>query len=210
MIDDDRGLKGSIRRMIHQETTFLRHYPGEVSSLDDPLGRGRVLVKIYEIGWSTDENAAWCWPRDRHSMDVPKRGEWVEVYFLGGDPRRPVYMGQAAELPGSAPAAYGSPTDRVLFQDPDSGDYVKYDAQAQVLNAKMGSNTLKVDSQNGTFEINGNSKVFVTGAELASALSSFVTALNSTLATKLDGGGAPGTLSLDITSAKTTTVKTGG
>lgn len=62
----------------------------------------------------------------------------------------------------------------------------------------------------GTQEINGTGKFFVTHAELDTALQSFVTALNAVFATKLDGAGSPGTLVLNITLAKTTTVKTGG
>lgn len=59
-------------------------------------------------------------------------------------------------------------------------------------------------------ELNGNTKTFVTHTELNSALQTFVTSLNGLFASKLDGGGAPGTLTLNISSAATTTIKTGG
>jgi len=65
-------------------------------------------------------------------------------------------------------------------------------------------------NDNGTIEINGNTKGLVTWAELNSSLQTFLTELNALLATKLDGTGAPGTLALNISTAETTTVKTGG
>lgn len=62
----------------------------------------------------------------------------------------------------------------------------------------------------GTINMNGDSKQFVTHKELDTALQLFIVSLNATFATKLDTAGAPGTLSLDISAAATTTIKTGG
>ena len=59
-------------------------------------------------------------------------------------------------------------------------------------------------------DLNGASKSLVTHGALTTALQTFVTAVNLLMATKLDGGGSPGTLTIDISSAATTTVKTGG
>lgn len=59
-------------------------------------------------------------------------------------------------------------------------------------------------------ELNGGSKAFVTHAELDAALQTFVTALNLAFASKENGSGSPGSLTLDISAAATTTVKTGG
>ncbi len=66
----------------------------------------------------------------------------------------------------------------------------------------------------GNIELNGNSKAFVTHAELASALATFITALNlHTHATAGTVGTPTGPvipLSLDISAASTSTIKTGG
>lgn len=59
-------------------------------------------------------------------------------------------------------------------------------------------------------EMNGNTKSLVTWEQLNTVLQTFITSLNSAFATKTNGAGSPGTLSLDISSAKTTTIKTGG
>lgn len=66
---------------------------------------------------------------------------------------------------------------------------------------------LKAD---GSIELNGSSKKLVTYSELNTALQSLVGAINSALAAKLDGGGTPGALSINISAAQTTTIKTGG
>ena len=62
----------------------------------------------------------------------------------------------------------------------------------------------------GNINLNGSSKKLVTYAELNTALQALITALNTALGTKLDGGGTPGTLTLDISAAETSTVRTGG
>lgn len=73
----------------------------------------------------------------------------------------------------------------------------------------MDGTALRIINPNG-IQLNGNSKSFVTWAELNSALQNLLTAINSKFGTKQDGSGSPGGLSLDISAAKTTTVKTGG
>ncbi len=62
----------------------------------------------------------------------------------------------------------------------------------------------------GNIKLNGATKRLVTYAELNTALGTFLTALNAKFATKADGGGAAGGLSLDISAAETQTVRTGG
>jgi len=59
-----------------------------------------------------------------------------------------------------------------------------------------------------SIEFMGSSKKLVTHAELNTALQTFVTALNLALGTKLDGGGTPGTLTLDISASEATKLKT--
>jgi hypothetical protein len=62
----------------------------------------------------------------------------------------------------------------------------------------------------GTIEFNGAEKRLVTWDELNTALQSMMSLINANFATKLDGGGSPGTATVNITTAKTTTLKTGG
>lgn len=58
--------------------------------------------------------------------------------------------------------------------------------------------------------LNGSSKSLVTYSELNSALQTLVLSINAAFATKLDAAGSSPGLTLDISSAETSTVKTGG
>jgi hypothetical protein len=69
-----------------------------------------------------------------------------------------------------------------------------------------GGATLNIKAD-GTIEINGNTDFAVTWTDLDIALQTFVTNLNTFLATKKDEAGAAGTLSLDLSSAKAKDVK---
>lgn len=62
----------------------------------------------------------------------------------------------------------------------------------------------------GNIDLNGSSKRFVTYGELNTALQGFKTAINAAFAGKVDGGGTPGALTIDISGAQTSTVRTGG
>lgn len=79
---------------------------------------------------------------------------------------------------------------------------------------KSDGSKLRIINNQG-IEFNGNDKTFVTHAELDSALQIFMTALNEHRHTGVDtGSGTSGppssSMSIDISSASTTTVKTGG
>lgn len=188
-----RDLLGFLRGLVARETRYLRHYLGEVRDVDDPLVRGRVLVRVPELGWNENSTAAWCWPRERHAMDLPRVGEWVEVYFMAGDPARPVYLGQAGEIRDQAPADHDGKL-RVLFQDPDSGDALEYDPGA------------------GLFLLGGDAKKLVTHAELDSALQGLVSWINGhvhpTAATGPPSAPTPPLASLDISSAEAVKLRT--
>ena len=61
----------------------------------------------------------------------------------------------------------------------------------------------------GTQELNGTGKFLVTHAELNVALQTMLTLINANFALKLNGAGATGTATLDISTAKAATLKTG-
>lgn len=85
---------------------------------------------------------------------------------------------------------------------PLSGDKVHLEAGPKVL-----------DLTGSEAHLNGDSKSFVTHAELNTALQSFITALNThTHPTAAIGPPSPPTapMSIDISAAETTTIKTGG
>ena len=59
----------------------------------------------------------------------------------------------------------------------------------------------------GVLELNGNGNSAVTYSALNAALQGLVTAINAVFATKLDGAGAVGVLSLDISASEENTVR---
>lgn len=85
--------------------------------------------------------------------------------------------------------------ETIIYSTNTAGDTVK--------------SVIKLDNA-GNIDLNGDGKKFVTHAELDTALQAFITALNINIGTKLDGAGTPGTASLDISAAETTTIRTDG
>lgn len=103
--------------------------------------------------------------------------------------------------------------------------YTRETMKAIPLCAFNGDAKVKIEAENGTLkvksdkkiELNGNSKQFVTWAELNTALTQFITQLNLAMTTTpIIGNGSPQATwaglpsSIDISAAKTTTVVTGG
>jgi hypothetical protein len=88
--------------------------------------------------------------------------------------------------------------------------------QTKIYSTSADGSTLKgiiILNVDGSISLNGDSKTFVTHAELNTALQTFITALNPHVHLDPSSGttGSPVTpLSLDITASATTTIKTGG
>lgn len=205
---EENTLTGELRKIVREELRYLRHYIGQVVDNQDPSTKGRVRVKIADLGWDTNDKSPWCWPRQLHALDVPKVDEWVEVYFINGDRARAVYLGQASEILEQIPDGYTSPAKRVLFQDPDSGDKIEYDSQGQIL-----------DIDTNELHLNGNGKHLTIWEELDAAfntaLTGYIALLNISLATGANSGGpvvfaTPPPSSVGLSSAKTQTIKTDG
>lgn len=116
-----------LRKIIAEETRYLRHYIAQVVDIEDPDSQGKVRATVPALGWDTDEVAPWIFPRAMNSLQTPKVGQWIEVYFLNGDRNKPVYVGQAVEMEDSSPTLYEGDTDnQVLFEDPDNGEGIRY------------------------------------------------------------------------------------
>lgn len=97
-----------------------------------------------------------------------------------------------------------------------SGSYSIFDKDGNII---IDSDTKKVKVNGNAIELNGNTKQFVTWTELNSALQSLILALNSHTHLVASVGAPTGpasastppiTFSIDISSAQTTTIKTGG
>jgi hypothetical protein len=115
----DLTARGLLNSIILEETKYLRHYPAIVVTNVDIENKGRVLVTCDELGMSTPDLGIWAVPRFMHSMTVPMIGEYVELYFIAGDPNRPVYLGKCNEMFLQLPNTFdGKFTTHVVFESP--------------------------------------------------------------------------------------------
>lgn len=159
-----RDLDTVIREIVAFEVRYLRHYAGQVTNAQDPDNQGKVLVQIPMLGWKTDATAVWARPSARHDMVVPAVGEWVEVWFLEGNPNRAVYGGSASLITGAqvlpVPKAFdGKQTTTVIWQDPATGDSIVYDSSAKTFTMTFGKDSLVWDFGNRKLDINVNGNV---------------------------------------------------
>jgi hypothetical protein len=127
-MDRENTTVGIIKTIIWEETKYLRHYYGQVIDNLDIESKGKVKVLVPELGWDTPFSAAWATPRQLHSMTVPLIGEYVEIYFMGGDAALPVYIGQMNDMLLQLPNAFdGKPTTHVPFESPLLKSFIKFD-----------------------------------------------------------------------------------
>lgn len=133
-----KSLLELLRKIIADETRFLRHYNGEVVDNADPNKLGRLKVKIPVLGWTDAQANPWCYPRQLNGMVIPKVGQWVDVYFPEGVRDNPCWLATVNEIPGNVPASYKD-RRQVLFEDMDSGDEVGYDKNTGVLELMGGA-----------------------------------------------------------------------
>jgi len=158
-MDRYRSLSDQIAYEVEKALKYHKHYIGQVSDNDDPSKKGRVRVMVPELGWDSQDRAQWCWPRQGFGMNVPLVDQWVEVWFIAGDRNRAVYLGLAAEITGHTPDAYSAPKQRVLFQDPTTKDSIIYDAEDKTFTLTFDQDTLVIDRQNRTLEVDMNGNV---------------------------------------------------
>ena len=139
----DRDLITLIRRIIVKETMYQRIYKGRVSDLNDPLGKARVLVTVFDIGFTTPDKGFWCSPSDKNSVSTLKLQDWTNVFFEAGDRNRPKCFGQATGMKDQLPSAYdGNPDTHVLFEEPSGKQKIVYDAQGDVLKIGKGNEAI--------------------------------------------------------------------
>lgn len=201
---------GELLQVIADETRYMKEYEGKVLDTGDELKKGRVRIQIPNLGWMLPTESPWVDPEYfGRGCIVPKVDDWVVVYFIAGDMTKPRYRSRTAAITGSTPASYTDVKDKVLFDDGTT--VIVYDDSSKELSI---TGPAKIIVSGDAIELNGNSKKFVTHAELNSALQTFITALNTHVHTS-GGSGSPTTppttsMSIDISNAATTTLKTGG
>lgn len=180
----DRTAYGLIRDIVARETRYMRHYDAQVVDNKDSAGKGRVRVIVPALGRFNADEGMTAWPRYiNHALSVPKRDEWVELYFMNADPNRPVYLVGQAGIKETQLDSYDGPQTHVLFEHPDGKYRVVYDDQEdRVVVQKFGEMDVLegwITIKDEEITIGGGSEAFTLGSTLKSYLSSLKTYIDA-------------------------------
>jgi hypothetical protein len=148
-----------IRRIIAQETVFLKHFEGVVMNNGDPEMLGRVQVLVPELLWLTPDTMPWVHPEHGSNTVVPLIGASVAVYFLKGSRAHPIYRGGTNEYKSTRLKEYKTFTTAVLFEDPNI--VILWDRTAMKLSIKIGVNEIALDGVSNALEVKSLAKVSV-------------------------------------------------
>ena len=201
---------GELLQVIADETRYMKEYEGKVLDTGDELNKGRVRIQIPELGWMLPTESPWVDPEYfGRGCIVPKVDDWVVVYFIAGNMTRPRYRSRTSAITGSTPGSYTGVEKNVLFDDGTT--VIVYDDESKELSI---TGPAKILVTGDAIELNGDSKKFVTHAELSTELQAFI----NTLMLHVHTSSAPGSpttpptspITLDISNSATTTIKTGG
>lgn len=159
-----KSLREDINQIIRDETRWLRHYPAQVVDIDDELEKGRVKVTIPELGFDTADQGLWCNPRQGNSLSVPLVDEWVEIYFMAGNPERPVYLHYPTEVEGMVLKNYtGNPVLRIIFESPETEENIKYDDESKTLTITVEALEIVTQAEVTKLEMNSSGIKLITG-----------------------------------------------
>jgi hypothetical protein len=170
------------------------------------------------------------------TLELPAVGDFVFVEFLAGKENAPIITGtifpyynkyfQDSQKPvKSTNKAFTKKlleksklkTFRKVFlsgttvEVQDDGSVIIETPSGSFVHMKESDGKIIITSDGNMIELNGNSKDFVTHTELNTALQTFLTALKAAVAAgcQAGAGGVITTVTIDISSAKATKVKTG-
>jgi hypothetical protein len=83
-----------LKAIADDKYRFPGIYRGRVEDKEDPLGRGRVKVRVYPMmDGIKKEDLPWAEPCWTGFLKVPQVGNWVWVMFIDGDITSPVWLG---------------------------------------------------------------------------------------------------------------------
>lgn len=197
---------------------------GKILKVDDDEKKGRVLVSIPVLGWTTQDNGQWCYPKDKKKIITPKINDYVVVEWLDGEQDGiALYSGVSYWMTGMLPKNYdGKPTTQILFEDNNQESYISYnettkkfliqiktfifemDTQGKIFRLDDGSNKISMNSTAGSIDITGTllnmfaaTESFVKGNTMCTAL----LALCATIATATSGSTAQNAGGINIIKA---------
>jgi phage gp45-like len=157
-------LMAVFRKIIAEETVYLRQYEGTVIDGQDPKSLGRVRVQIPELLWETAGTIPWAAPEHGLNTVVPPVGKSAVVYFLKGNRDHPVYRGGTSERADTRLLEYKDPNTVVIFDD--DGILFLWDRAEKVFHIKVNNSEIEFKEKALNLIINGNKINFDDGDNL--------------------------------------------
>lgn len=112
----------ALREVIARATRYDKTYMAKVLIDLDPEGKGRVQVTIPGLGILTPAEGVWADVEMPVGVNVsPKAGDWVAVYFLGGDPSKPCVRGRTSIIKDNLPK--NANRKQVFYEDDNTKIY---------------------------------------------------------------------------------------
>ena len=143
----------ALREIIARATRYDRTYMAKVLIDLDPEGKGRVQIAIPDLGILTPAEGVWADVEMPIGVNVsPKAGDWVAVYFLGGDPSKACVRGRTSIVKDNLPK--NANRKQVFYEDDNTKIY--YDE----INSELSIDT----KYKMTVKIAGNTDIEIKGA----------------------------------------------
>ena len=142
----------ALREIIARATRYDRTYMAKVLIDLDPESKGRVQIAIPDLGILTPAEGVWADVEMPIGVNVsPKAGDWVAVYFLGGDPSKPCVRGRTSIVKDNLPK--NANRKQVFYEDDNTKIY--YDE----INSELSINT----KYKMTVKIEGDTNIEIKG-----------------------------------------------
>ena len=142
----------ALREIIARTTRYDRTYMAKVLIDLDPECKGRVQIAIPDLGILTPTEGVWADVEMPIGVNVsPKAGDWVAVYFLGGDPSKPCVRGRTSIVKDNLPK--NANRKQVFYEDDNTKIY--YDE----INSELSINT----KYKMTVKIEGDTSIEIKG-----------------------------------------------
>ncbi|MDR2193879.1 MAG: phage baseplate assembly protein V [Treponema sp.] len=152
-----------LRKLIAEETVYLRQYEGTVIDDQDPKSLGRLKIQIPELVWETANTIPWAYPEHGLNTVVPPVGKSAVVYFLKGNRDHPVYRGGTSERADSRLTEYKNPNTVVIFEDDNI--LFLWDRTEKAFKITINNNEIKFDNGDN-LEIKAAVKVTVNAPQV--------------------------------------------
>lgn len=108
----------AIRNLISRSVKFLMTYLAKVIDNSDPKKIGRVKIVVPNLGIISPADGFWSDVEQGVGQNViPDVGDWVSVYFLNGDPSKPVVRGKVTNVKNNVPSTENG--KQLLYKDDD-------------------------------------------------------------------------------------------